>query len=305
MTESAKVIPHNLNISMYSFREILDLFSLTYDITEENMKTAKKQVLMTHPDKSRLGPEYFLFYKNAFDEIIKYYIQQNRENQKINKTNIEYSPLKMTQTADDQIRTKITEMTTQNEFNNKFNKMFEETINNTKIEEKNKWFSYETTIFSLSEPIIKQNINEMIQQVKEQQHGLIKYSGVKELNSSSSGDFLYENDNNLDGGYITTDPFQKLRFDDIQKVHKDQTVFAVGEKDYANIKIFKTVQEAIQVRDAQTIEPMAKHHAELMLNQKNRLYNENIAEKQHMSELQTQIHEEQNKNILSRFLMIM
>ena len=46
---------HNLNIHMYSLREVLDLFHLSTTITEEDLKRAKKQVLMTHPDKSKLS----------------------------------------------------------------------------------------------------------------------------------------------------------------------------------------------------------------------------------------------------------
>ena len=54
---------HNLEISTYSLNDILGLFDLTYNISIYDLKRAKKTVLMTHPDKSKLGPEYFLFYK--------------------------------------------------------------------------------------------------------------------------------------------------------------------------------------------------------------------------------------------------
>ena len=57
---------HNLDIAMYSFKELLDLFNLSYNISIDELKQAKKRVLMTHPDKSKLGPEYFLFYKKAY-----------------------------------------------------------------------------------------------------------------------------------------------------------------------------------------------------------------------------------------------
>ena len=52
---------HNLDIHMYSLNEILDLFGLTYDISIEDLKRAKKKVLMSHPDKSKLDA---LFQKN-------------------------------------------------------------------------------------------------------------------------------------------------------------------------------------------------------------------------------------------------
>ena len=43
--------PHNLHIHMYTLQEILGLFDLTYTITIEDLKRAKKKVLMLHPDK--------------------------------------------------------------------------------------------------------------------------------------------------------------------------------------------------------------------------------------------------------------
>ena len=74
---------YNLDIHMYSLQELLGLFDLTYSITLEDMKRAKKKVLMTHPDKSKLEPKYFLFYKKAFDIVVKFYENQNKQNAKI------------------------------------------------------------------------------------------------------------------------------------------------------------------------------------------------------------------------------
>ena len=73
--------PHNLNINTYSLDDLLGLFNLSYDISMEDLKRAKKVVLMTHPDKSRLPPDYFLFYKKAFDVVVKFYEENNRQNQ--------------------------------------------------------------------------------------------------------------------------------------------------------------------------------------------------------------------------------
>ena len=58
---------HNLDIHMYSLNDILGLFELSYDITLEDMKRAKRRVIMTHPDKSKLSAEYFIFYKKAYE----------------------------------------------------------------------------------------------------------------------------------------------------------------------------------------------------------------------------------------------
>ena len=65
---------HNLNVESYSFHELCGLFHLEpNNVTLDDLKRAKKQVLMTHPDKSKLDPSYFLFYKRAFDIIMRMY----------------------------------------------------------------------------------------------------------------------------------------------------------------------------------------------------------------------------------------
>jgi hypothetical protein len=71
---------------MYSLDEVLGLFELNYQISLEDLKRAKKKVLMLHPDKSKLSAEYFLFYKKAFEIVVKFYDNQNRQNQVVQNT---------------------------------------------------------------------------------------------------------------------------------------------------------------------------------------------------------------------------
>ena len=82
---------HNLELSMYSLKDLLQLFKIeTYNPTHDEMIAAKKQVLMTHPDKSKLPSEYFLFYKKAFDIVVKFYENQNKQNAKISNEKKNY-----------------------------------------------------------------------------------------------------------------------------------------------------------------------------------------------------------------------
>ena len=81
---------HNLNIQSYSLDEILGLFDLeSYDITIDDLKTAKRKVLMLHPDKSRLDAKYFLFYKKAFDVIVQFFDNQNRQNRSVEQKDVQ------------------------------------------------------------------------------------------------------------------------------------------------------------------------------------------------------------------------
>ena len=60
----------DLSIENYSLEDILNLFKLNYDFTKQELKQAQKIVYQTHPDKSNLPKEYFLFYFKAF-KILK------------------------------------------------------------------------------------------------------------------------------------------------------------------------------------------------------------------------------------------
>ena len=64
----------DLNIENYDLEDILNLFSIQKNFTEQDLQKAKKMVLMTHPDKSRLSPDYFRFYTKAYKKL--YFIWQ-------------------------------------------------------------------------------------------------------------------------------------------------------------------------------------------------------------------------------------
>ena len=118
---------HNLDIHMYSFNEILSLFDLTHKISLEDLKRAKKKVLMSHPDKSQLSPKYFLFYKKAFDIIVQFYETQNKQNQEITEETTNYSPLdtnSWNKSTTKQIGKVIGDMD-KDKFQEKFNQLFE------------------------------------------------------------------------------------------------------------------------------------------------------------------------------------
>ena len=73
----------DLNVENYSLSDLYNLFKITNQtLTDEIMKDAKKIVLMTHPDKSRLEPKYFLFYSAAYKRLYSIYEFQNKSSRK-------------------------------------------------------------------------------------------------------------------------------------------------------------------------------------------------------------------------------
>ena len=133
---------HNLNIQMYSLQEVLGLFDMTYEMNVDDLKRAKKKVLMTHPDKSGLSSEYFLFYKKAFDIVLGFYEQQQRETKEVPQEEQKYMPMNaagLNKAAANKVSSVVSEMEAQ-EFQSKFNQLFEDNMSRKVDESRNAWF---------------------------------------------------------------------------------------------------------------------------------------------------------------------
>jgi hypothetical protein len=308
MTDSKS---HNLNIHMYKFDEILGLFDLTYDISIDDMKRAKKKVLMTHPDKSRLSPDYFLFYKKAFDIVVRFYEEQNKQNQKLptekqnyDTSNIDTSNKSMSK----QVSNAINKMSDK-EFQQKFNKLFEENMANRPDPSKNEWFHKDEPIYNIDEKVNSNNMGQVFDKIKQTQQQMVvdKYRGVENLYvNMDSGSRLYDDDDDADNDdtYVTCDPFSKLKFDDLRKVHKDQTVFVVSERDIQKVPQYSSVDHFMRERGKQTLTPLEKQEAEHVLASQDKVYRERMMRKEYEAQLKSSQYNEKNKAVLSNFLRL-
>jgi len=296
---------HNLNIHMYKLNEILDLFGLTYDINIDDLKRAKKIVLMTHPDKSNLSPDYFLFYKKAFDIIVQFYENQAKQNRPVPKEEMKYqtmNPNGYDKSNSNKIRNTINEMPT-NEFQSRFNQLFEENMSSKPDVSKNDWFTKDDNIYKVPENVNSKNIGQVFQRFKDENTNiaLAKYRGVECINANSGSGYYDEEDNDQ---YVACDVFSKLKFDDLRKVHKDQTIFAVSENDYEKVPQFSSVEHYVRERSKDPMTPLEKNQAELMLSEQERQYRETIMKKEHAAKLKSMEYEQKNKTVLGNFMRL-
>ena len=65
----------DLNLDNYNLDDLLVLFRVNYNLDEEQMKKAKIIALKTHPDKSGLPKEVFMFFSEAY----KYKYRKEKE----------------------------------------------------------------------------------------------------------------------------------------------------------------------------------------------------------------------------------
>lgn len=286
---------HNLDISMYSFNDVLGLFGITGDVTAQDLLRAKKKVLMTHPDKSRLPADYFIFYKKAYEIIYVFYEDKIKQTKHVPNEKMEYNASNDSTQMKSQINN-VMENMKKNEFHNKFNDMFEKNMYVKPDETKNEWFRSEAPQYDTNK--VKGNISAQFEQFK-QQNKIVKYNQVRGL--SQGGTNLYE-ENSED--YIDCDPFSKLKYDDLRKVHKDETIFSVSERDYDNVKKYSSVEQFEKARNSASMEPIEEIKAKQIMEQRRKEKEEIIRRQQYQATLKAMENEKKNQTILSNFLRL-
>jgi len=303
---------YNLDINTYSLEEMFGLFDLTYDLTEESMRAAKKKVLMIHPDKSKLSSEYFLFYKQAYEIILDIYKQKNR---------IQNAPLSATVYNPEVVKTKgignQQSETVNNynpkeiqgkKFNDKFNELYETNMAKKTDPSKHDWFRQESTQDDFAgRNINSKNMGEAIEEIKvrQQSQQMSVYNGVKEIRPTGFGTSYYEDaDDGQNTSYVECDIFSKLKFDDLRKVHRDQTVFAVSEKDFSKVTQYKNVDQYVNAREQNKGAAMSKELSGAVLEKQQREYERAMMQKQQRDLLLQREYEAKQKAVQAAFMRI-
>ena len=290
---------HNLDINTYSLEEIFGLFDLTYNLTEDSMRAAKKKVLMIHPDKSHLPSNYFHFYKQSYEVVFNIYKQKSKINDGANNTPQQYNP-NVEQHAsignngspqvDDNISKKFS--------NTKFNELYDHNMVRKTDTSRFDWFKRDEPVIDdfSKRQVNPKNMGSELEAIKQKQSALMVYKGVQEM--QSGGGTSYFEDDEEGNEYFACDVFSKLKFDDLRKVHKDQTVFAVSEADFNKRPQYKTVDQFVRERDAGGNAPLSKAEATHLLERQQREKEQLIMNKQHRE------YEEKQKAVRSAFLQL-
>lgn len=78
----------DLNEDNYDYEALLNLFSLSESFDQQDLKIAKKKVLLLHPDKSGLDMKYFIFFYKMYQKVLHIYeyVHHETDIQKMNKS---------------------------------------------------------------------------------------------------------------------------------------------------------------------------------------------------------------------------
>ena len=241
----------DLNLENYNLKDILNLFKLPYEFTEEELKQAKKIVYQTHPDKSSLPKEYFLFFVKAYKTV--YQIFQFRK-QKTKSTEYSVDEDREKELLLDQLKDK-----------SNFNKWFNESFEKIKIKEDcdegyGDWFSSDENTDKR-----KITMNEMAGVFEE------KKRATKEIVVSNSNLDLENTQNQYSltrekPTYYSSDIFSKLNYDDLKKAHTE-TVVPVTQEDYENREKFSSVDDLNAYRNNQNTAPNSLEQSKILMRQ--------------------------------------
>lgn len=319
---------YNLDIRSYSYTELLNIFSLPHHPTLNDLKNAKKQMLMIHPDKSNLPPDYFIFYKKAYEIIVNHVRDnlgeaplQSAYSHQLETTTSQpvYIPPSQDKAIASQINATMSSMK-KGEFNQQFNHIFDENAGVVYNEKRNAWFQADAPVsLQYDGKVTQGNMGTAFSELKrkQQQQAMVQYKGVREVSTASGGLSVgnfhetvhrkglmlneEEEEEEVEDVYVSSDPFSKLKFDDLRKVYRDQTIFNVGEDDY---KPNAHSHEQLKQMRSSVIDPYEKREAERILEQQHQSYLEKMAKKKHRSEMQMQYNEDLNQRLQSQFLLL-
>ena len=274
-TDRVRAAPtHNLDIDSYSLADVLDLFSLSSAaVSPETLKQARHKVNMMHPDKSRLSADYYIFYRKALAVLTEMYEEQSRAGAGAVAAPAPYTPDAPRGKggdagADAAVAEAIAKIPAK-DFAKTFNRLFDDNMRAPPDAEVNGWFTSEEAGSVARElgaaSAAPKNMGAALDRVRAYGGGLALYRGVQTLSSlSGSGAGSFHEQSDADA-YVCSDPFSSLKYDDLRRVHRDQTVFSVSERDLDGRQQFASVDEYARSRDAAPAEAMSKMDAEAFL----------------------------------------
>ena len=143
-----------------------------------------------------------------------------------------------------------------------------------------------------------------LETIKQKQSALMVYKGVQEMRSGGGTSYFDNDEDEESNEYVSCDVFSKLKFDDLRKVHKDQTVFAVSESDLSKRPQYKTVDQFVRDRDGGGNTPLSKTEASQILEKQQKEKEQIIMNKQHREYMLQKEYEEKQKTVRAAFLQL-
>lgn len=245
----------DLDIDNYNLDDILKLFNLTYNFTEVDLKKAQRKALQTHPDKSGLASNYFIFFMKAYKLLGQiYFFRFNKGKKTSYDTDMDKEQRILLDNID------------KNDFNRWFNVMFDR----VKIKDNDQDSGYEDWLRSdadISEEkrVALSQFSTEFERRKKKCKELVVKRELLEMGEESGFNLLREKPTSY-----ASSVFSKLGYEDLKKAHTE-TVIPVTREDYLKRKPYQHNLESYRLhRDKQNIAPPSLEQSKRFLANKSK-----------------------------------
>ena len=258
----------DLDINNYEYDDILKLFNISNNFNEEDLKKAKKQVLLSHPDKSGLDKSYFLFFSSAYKTLFNLYNFRMKHSSLTNPDNYNDNYISEKDDLNEELLHKFKSNKSSKEFNIWFNEQFE----NFKIETDydnngyGEWLSGNDLLSAgLNENLDNckdlASMNKIIDEKKKilRANMLIKKREICEFNNTNYCDLTNSKPEDYSSGL-----FSNFQYEDLKKAH-EESIIPVTDEDNKNN--FTSLEDIKFKRTQQNIVPMNSDEANKYLNE--------------------------------------
>jgi hypothetical protein len=247
----------DLDIRNYKLEDITALFKIPLVFNESDLRTAKLAVLQTHPDKSQLPKEYFLFFSSAYKMLYQVYafrIGKNRNNKESYKDVVEEE---MNDANEDSMKLCVEKVKRLNAA--EFNKLFNEHYEKSKIQMEedggyDDWFRSKDVADDendLTNASWDQRVSHIDKkkQILRDNLALVSKNDLQCVNIYGGGSAH---------GYAlgqgapaehSSGLFSSLQYEDLKKAHTE-TVIPVTHEDFMNAKKFNNTHDLKVFRDS-------------------------------------------------------
>ena len=244
-----------MDIRNYELRDILNLFKLPAVFTESHMREAKLTVMRTHPDKSGLDKEYFLFFSKAYKILHEVYqVRAGLSRQKDAKYNDVKEDIDARRNANSD---KLKRMNA-DEFNRWFNQTFEQNRLHDEEQDsgygdwlKNNEDNEDNEDNDLGEGSTWAQRMEQLERRKKKlrEQALVVRNEVQTFDSISSGSgYGLARDRPEEHSSNSFGSGSSLAYEDLRKAHTE-TVIPVTHEDYEAVRKYKNPNELQMARD--------------------------------------------------------
>jgi len=244
----------DLDIRNYKLEDITKLFKIPIVFNETDLRSAKLAVLQTHPDKSRLPKEYFLFFSSAYKILYQIYTFRSGKNRNNKESYKEIVDEEAVDASEDSMKLCVDKVKRLNAV--EFNKIFNEHYDKCKIEMEEDvgyedWFrsqqdddNNDMTNASWDQRV--SHIDKKKQMLRENM-ALVKKNDLQSVNIFGGSTCGYALGQGTPAEH-SSGLFSSLQYEDLKKAHTE-SVIPVTHDDYINSKKFNNTHDLKVFRD--------------------------------------------------------